>query len=323
MPETASQANDMLRFGMSDGTLRILIAEDNAQDVVLLRRILGGEDVVLKHCSTLKELIADGPAWHPDVVLLDLRLDEETDFMVVVRRVIQRFAIIPVVVWTGIDDEDAAIRTLQAGVSDFLTKNTFGGHELMRRLREAEARMQAPQKSVVAAPDDLARTIVDTLGPLLSQTLAASSGTHTADDAFNEDDAVLTPLQTIKRWWPQLSVLGTLITLLATTVWELRGMRDDIATEAEVLQVVQAHNELGHTRDAADEKRIESVESAVVELKKDRNLGQKRDKLLMLEQDYGTRLQEWSADRRRGQKPKRSPAAEALKGELLTGIGNE
>jgi len=123
--------------------LRVLLAEDNSSDVAILEHILTGMDIELRHCPSLAELERQGETWDPDVVLLNLHLEGGQDFMVTARTVVSMFPNVPVLAFTNLDDEAFALRALQVGLSMYLIKGTFSGADLMRAIKEAQARKHA------------------------------------------------------------------------------------------------------------------------------------------------------------------------------------
>lgn len=128
--------------------LRVLLAEDNPGDVAILEHILTGIEIELRHCASLTLLKEHGKTWDPDVVLLDLHLEDSQDFMVTARTVVSFFPHIPIVALTSLDNEEFALRALQSGISAYLIKGTLSGEDLMKDIRKAQARKRAQQTSL-------------------------------------------------------------------------------------------------------------------------------------------------------------------------------
>jgi len=128
--------------------LRVLIAEDNPGDIALLGHILTDFAVDLRHVASLEELKEKARSWDPEVVLLDLHLEDSQDFMVTARTVVQMFPHLPVLAFTSLEGEEFALRALQAGIAAYLIKGTVSGSDLMRVIREAQARKRAQHLSV-------------------------------------------------------------------------------------------------------------------------------------------------------------------------------
>ena len=74
-----------------------------------------------------------------DLILLDLGLPDSQG-METVREMRVAAQGIPIVVLTGLDDEDVGIRTLQEGAQDYLAKGWMNGPALIRSIRYAEER---------------------------------------------------------------------------------------------------------------------------------------------------------------------------------------
>jgi signal transduction histidine kinase/ActR/RegA family two-component response regulator len=128
-----------LNFGETsflERPLSILLVEDNAGDVVLIREMLNlsGIDFSLRHVSTLKETIILCGEHNFDVVLLDLGLSDSNGLETLKK--IQVFNVkSPVVIMTGLDDEDVALEALRQGAQDYLVKNRLTSDNLLRGIK--------------------------------------------------------------------------------------------------------------------------------------------------------------------------------------------
>jgi DNA-binding NarL/FixJ family response regulator len=151
--------------------LRVLLGENNPSDVAILEHILTEMSVELRHCSSLVELEQHGKTWDADVVLLDLHLEDSQDFMVTARAVVALFPNIPILALTTLDNEEFALRALQAGLSRYLIKGTLSGADLMRTIKEAQARQRALQLSLPPTfnQDDLREMIHEAVRTALSE----------------------------------------------------------------------------------------------------------------------------------------------------------
>lgn len=105
---------------MEDKTISILLVEDDPDDVFLLRKTLqeAARDRYTIHVATrLSEALALADAEHCDAALLDLSLPDSHGLDTF--SALHRHAPgLPIVVLTGLDDEDLAIRAVHEGAQD-------------------------------------------------------------------------------------------------------------------------------------------------------------------------------------------------------------
>lgn len=123
--------------------MKILLIEDNPDDALLIRKKLAraGEDCKheLHHKSRLDDGLQALRRLRWDAVLLDLGLPESQglDTLRIVRSVDDD---VPVIVLTGLEDEEAALGAVKHGAHDFLEKGQLSGPLLIRSLRYAQER---------------------------------------------------------------------------------------------------------------------------------------------------------------------------------------
>ncbi|WP_018869067.1 diguanylate cyclase domain-containing protein [Thioalkalivibrio sp. ALgr3] len=136
----------------------VLLVEDEPGDADLVRFGLRGSAREHFDVTRVDRLSAVPQALDevsPAVVLLDLSLPDSTG-LDTVRAAREWFRDTPIIVLTGYDDEDFALRTLEAGAADYLVKGRIETSTLGRairyarsraslegRVRESEARMAA------------------------------------------------------------------------------------------------------------------------------------------------------------------------------------
>ncbi len=129
-------------------TTRVLIIDDDERDVRLVRELLA-ESESGKYFVESSEQLSEGlllmVEGEFDVILLDLNLPdshgEET-----YNDVIQKGWEIPVIVLTGLDDQEMGINAVQAGAQDYLVKGEFNGKSLARSIDYAFERYQLKKK---------------------------------------------------------------------------------------------------------------------------------------------------------------------------------
>jgi signal transduction histidine kinase len=127
---------------MQQKTLHVLVVEDNAADATLLRQMfrkesMGSFDLV--HLKTMSSAVAHLAAGSVDIVLLDLNLPDGYG-MDNIRRVLAVAPDVPVLVLTGLDDEDLAAEAMKEGAQDYLIKGQIENRALPRALRHAVER---------------------------------------------------------------------------------------------------------------------------------------------------------------------------------------
>ena len=134
-PDEEKRSGKIIASG-SESFLDILIVEDNLGDVVIVKELIreSGIDFKLTHASNLKETFAYCGEKEFDVILLDLGLQESTSLDTL--KMIKVFKIkSPIVVMTGLDDEDIALSALREGAQDYLVKNRLTSEIVLRSIK--------------------------------------------------------------------------------------------------------------------------------------------------------------------------------------------
>lgn len=110
-------------------SIDVLLVEDNAGDARLIEeelRDVKETDYVAEHVETLEDGLDRLAGRSYDVVLLDLSLPDSHGIDTVVR-VHERAPEVPIVVLTGLEDEELALETLKKGAQDYVVKGQFEG----------------------------------------------------------------------------------------------------------------------------------------------------------------------------------------------------
>jgi two-component system cell cycle response regulator len=130
---------------MNDKPINILLVEDNPGDIRLIKEMLAEVDsirfelICVDNLSTGIDLLAEG---NIDVVLLDLSLPDSQG-LDTLHRAINVLPELPIiVVLTGTDDEELAVKAVRAGAQDYLVKGKIDGNLLIRAMRYAMERHQ-------------------------------------------------------------------------------------------------------------------------------------------------------------------------------------
>ncbi|KFA89801.1 hybrid sensor histidine kinase/response regulator [Archangium violaceum] len=127
--------------------LRLLLVEDNPGDARLLQEELKEVTSVrfeVHHVTRMAEALAVVEEPGLDVVLLDLSLPDGHGLSNI-ERMQQAAPALPLVVLTGTDDEQLAMRAMHAGAQDYLVKGQATGPLLVRALRYAIERKRSEE----------------------------------------------------------------------------------------------------------------------------------------------------------------------------------
>lgn len=117
----------------------VLLVEDDPQDVIIVRRFLNRarrRRFSVSTVSRLEELPDALQVSVPDVVLCDLTLPDASGLEVV--QAVLRFAPdTPLIVLTGVQDENLGLKAMQYGAQDYLVKDDCDARELERAIVHA------------------------------------------------------------------------------------------------------------------------------------------------------------------------------------------
>lgn len=133
--------------------MNILLIEDHKPDAVLLRELLTQNtrhSFRLAHAERLQDGLALLKRDRFDAALLDLSLPDafgEDSFW----RLHRQAPNLPIIILTGLDDEDLAIKLAQAGAQDYLVKSDLTNGILRRGIHYAIERKRVEEKLRLAA----------------------------------------------------------------------------------------------------------------------------------------------------------------------------
>ncbi len=130
---------------MKKSNLRILAVEDNIDDADLVKIMLNkvqDHNFTVINAQRLDEALQCLREQPFDVVLLDLGLPD-SEGIDAVRAVRKESPDVPLIVLSGLDDEEIAVKTLQMDVQDYLIKGQIDGNLLARSIRYARERKRA------------------------------------------------------------------------------------------------------------------------------------------------------------------------------------
>jgi len=146
---------------MADRTIRVLLVEDNPGDARIIEETLTGVtdsgfafhwvDRLSRAMEYLKETDVS-------IILLDLSLPDSHG-LDTFGRIHGEAPDTPIIVLTGLDDEEVAVRTVHQGAQDYLVKGCVDGHLLVRAIRYAIERKEAQKEMSRYAEELRARNV--------------------------------------------------------------------------------------------------------------------------------------------------------------------
>ncbi|MEQ8838239.1 MAG: response regulator, partial [Lacipirellulaceae bacterium] len=180
----------------------LLLVEDDAIDAQAVQRELesdSGERFEITHVEDLQKALELTHERNYDIVLLDLHLPD-SEGNSTLKRFVEETEDLPIVVLTGINDDEIGKQLIAAGAQDYLPKSRLGDgllgpairhamerSQLLTRVRESqEAQMQADTEAQLRIANDLHDGV--------NQTLTAAGVTaQSLQRQLAEQSNVLTP----------------------------------------------------------------------------------------------------------------------------------
>ncbi len=119
------------------GEIHILVIDDDPDDYYLVKKMLGEKrGFQLSHLLGLKEIKPYLAAHHIDLILLDLGLGSTTG-LDTLNEYMQLQTVVPVVVFTGSDDEALGEEAIHMGAEDYIPKQDASTSVLSRAVKYA------------------------------------------------------------------------------------------------------------------------------------------------------------------------------------------
>ena len=125
----------------------LLLVEDNPGDAALVQDFLAGADgdaFRIEHVPRVADAAKALKSLEVDVIVLDLTLPDCAG-VDSVRAIRQSAGDTPIVVLTGVDDEELALACIDAGAQDYLAKSEVGAQNLRRAIGYAITRRREAQ----------------------------------------------------------------------------------------------------------------------------------------------------------------------------------
>lgn len=141
---------------METAPVKILLVDDNPADARLLKEMLadsgGLAQLDLRYVKSLDEALGSARTQPFDIILLDLMLPDSSG-LDTFTRMYRNSSGVPIVVLTGLTDEDLAAKAVREGAQDYLVKGQADPHMLVRAIRFAiERKRQASKVEIGARP---------------------------------------------------------------------------------------------------------------------------------------------------------------------------
>jgi len=133
---------------MKNEKMKCLLIEDNPADVRFVTEVLSktkGVDIQLREVDRLNKGLELLSVDEFDVILLDLTLPDSSgyDTFTKLHSIVHE---IPIIVMSGLDDEEVAVRSVRDGAQDYLVKGTFSSDLLARSLSHSIERNKMEAK---------------------------------------------------------------------------------------------------------------------------------------------------------------------------------
>ena len=142
--------SDYREQAFADRPIRILIAEDNDDDALIVRRLFEKDtsgNYEIKTVSTAKAFFPAYVRFDPDCIILDYKLPDATGEDILAKlRNDEGHVEVAVVVLTGYGNEHVAAAAMRTGASDFLVKSTLTSELLHRAVFGALEKMDLMRK---------------------------------------------------------------------------------------------------------------------------------------------------------------------------------
>jgi len=155
---------------MNQNPRQILVVEDNADDLLLVRRALEAKNAyVVHHADTLQAAIDHCVRSMPDAVLLDLHLPDSVGLETFTRLHTLHLGL-PIVVLTGLDNELLGESAIAAGAQDWFRKDDLHPRLLQRVVAHACQRQSLLRALQISESRALANESLARSNELLAKT---------------------------------------------------------------------------------------------------------------------------------------------------------
>ena len=122
-----------------DKPFKVLLIEDNPGDFRIIKEMLKETQHTkfeLEHYTSLKTGLEHLEESKFDIVILDLQLPD-SDGLNTFIQVLSKHPELPIIILTGLADEEVGINAVKQGAQDYLVKGEFDGKLLVRSINYA------------------------------------------------------------------------------------------------------------------------------------------------------------------------------------------
>jgi len=195
---------------MDSNAIQLLLVEDNPGDARLIQEMLRearGVSFSAEHVASLAAALERLAAGGIDVMLLDLGLPDAQGLETLIKAH-ECAPNVPILILTGLDDEELAIQAVQEGAQDYLVKGQINSSPFTRAIRYAIERTQAEE--ALRASQDLLRTVIANAPVVLFSTdpegtVALCEGKGLIALQLRPDQIVGAALSTLERTVPLMA----------------------------------------------------------------------------------------------------------------------
>ena len=124
-----------------------MLIEDNLGDIVLIKSMLDNKEDLfkVKIVESLEDSLKILNKSDFDIILLDLGLPDSNGFETFIQ-IYELYPHIPIIIITGLEDEELGLRSLKKGAQDYLIKGQINSKILSRSIKYSIERQTALRK---------------------------------------------------------------------------------------------------------------------------------------------------------------------------------
>ena len=135
---------------MEESRKKILVVDDEAQIIRVMRHILSAHQYEIKTANDGESALEIFRYWQPDLVVTDLQMPN-VGGLELCRR-LREMSTVPIIVLSVKKEEETIVEALDAGADDYVTK-PFGTNELLARVRSGLRRTPEKAENITETGD--------------------------------------------------------------------------------------------------------------------------------------------------------------------------